>query len=67
MVFTEMIRPSETVREVMQRYPETRDVFEGAGIRTCCWDCSIRTAALRGGTDLSGLLTALDQAAYGRN
>ncbi len=67
MVFTEMIRPSETVREVMQRYPETRHVFEEAGIRTCCWDCAIRTAALRGGLDLSGLLTALDRAAHGSN
>lgn len=64
MVFTEMIHPNETVREVMQRYPDTREVFEEAGIRACCWDCAIRTAALRGGVDLSSLLTALDQAVH---
>jgi iron-sulfur cluster repair protein YtfE (RIC family) len=63
MVFTELIRPNETVRDVIARFPETREVFERAGIRECCWDCAIRTAAFRGGLDLSGLLAALDRAA----
>jgi hypothetical protein len=66
MVFTELIQPSETVREVMRRHPETREVFDQAGIRACCYDCAIRTAALRGGIDLSGLLMALDEAVQGR-
>ena len=67
MVFTDLIQPSETVRDVVARFPETREVFEEAGIRECCWSCAIRTAACRGGIDLSNLLTALDQAACRRN
>jgi iron-sulfur cluster repair protein YtfE (RIC family) len=63
--FTELIRPHETVREVVQRYPQTLAVFEAAGIRVCCFDCAIRTAALRGGIDLSSLLAELDRAATG--
>lgn len=63
MVFTERISPSDTVREVIQRYPQARDVFEQAGVRVCCHDCAIRTAALRGGLDLSSLLAALEAAA----
>ena len=63
--FTELIRPQQTVREVLQRFPQTQTVFEQAGIRTCCYDCAIRTAALRGGIDLSGLMSDLDRAAYG--
>ena len=66
MVFTELISPSATVRDVIQRHPQTREVFEAMGIRLCCWDCALRTAALRGGIDLSGLLTALDEAACGQ-
>ena len=63
MVFTELIHPNETVREVIQRFPDTLPIFEEVGIRVCCYDCAIRTAALRGGIDLSSLMTALDQAA----
>jgi hypothetical protein len=63
--FTELIHPHETVREVVQRFPQTLPVFEQAGIRMCCFDCAIRTAAIRGGIDLSGLLTELDRAACG--
>ncbi len=65
-VTTDLIRPSQTVRDVVHRYPETRAVFESAGVRVCCFDCAIRTAALRGGIDLSSLLTGLDQAILGR-
>ncbi len=64
--FTRRIQPTDTVREVIHRYPQTRDVFEEAGIRSCCFDCAIRKAALRGGVELSGLLAELEQAAFGR-
>ncbi|MBI3694889.1 MAG: DUF1858 domain-containing protein [Acidobacteria bacterium] len=64
--FTRRIQPTDTIRDVVQQYPETRDVFEEAGIRMCCFDCAIRTAALRGGVELSGLLAELEQAAFGR-
>jgi iron-sulfur cluster repair protein YtfE (RIC family) len=63
MVLIDRINPSDTVREVIQRHPETREVFEEAGIRVCCHDCAIRTAALRGGLDLSSLLADLEAAA----
>ena len=66
-VFTDLIKPNDTVREVIHRYPQTREVFEEAGIRLCCFDCPIRTAALRGGVDLSRLLAELDGAVFRRN
>lgn len=61
--FTELINGQDTVRDVVHRYPLTREVFEQAGVRLCCFDCSIRTVALRGGIDLSSLLDELNQAA----
>ncbi len=63
MMLTEWIRPSETVRDVIRRFPDARQVFEESGIRECCYDCALRTAALRGGIDLSSLMTALDAVA----
>ena len=64
--FTRRIHPTDIIRDVVHQYPQTRDVFEEAGIRLCCFDCAIRTAALRGGVELSGLLAELEQAAFGR-
>jgi iron-sulfur cluster repair protein YtfE (RIC family) len=63
--FTQFVQSSDTVRDVVRRYPQTREVFEEAGIRLCCFDCAIRTAALRGGIELSGLMHELDQAVFG--
>ena len=63
--YKDLIQSHETVRDVVRRYPQTREVFESTGIRACCFDCAIRTAALRGGLDLSTLLNELDRAAYG--
>ena len=63
--FTRRIQATDTIRDVVHQYPQTREVFEGAGIRLCCFDCAIRTAALRGGVELSRLLTELEQAAFG--
>lgn len=65
--FTKFIRANDGIRDVIQRYPQTREVFEEAGIRACCYDCSIRAAALRGGIELSGLLAELDRAAFGED
>ncbi len=66
--FTDFINANDQIAEVVVRYPATRDVFEANGVRRCCWECAIRTAAWRGGLDLSSLLgqlnrTALDRAA----
>ena len=63
--YKDLIQSHETVRDVVHRYPQTREVFESTGIRACCFDCTIRTAAVRGGIDLFSLLNELDRAAYG--
>ncbi len=61
--FTDLIKADELIADVVARYPNTREVFEAHGVRRCCWDCAIRTAAWRGGIDLSQLLDQLNRAA----
>lgn len=61
--FTDLIDGHQAIEDVVERYPVTRDVFETHGVRRCCWGCSIRTAAWRGGLDLSLLLEELNRAA----
>ena len=63
--FTDLINAHEAVEDVVARYPATRDVFEANGVRRCCWNCAIRTAAWRGGIDLSSLLDELNRTALG--
>ena len=61
--FTDLIRADDAIEDVVALYPATREVFEANHLRRCCWGCAIRTAALRGGADLSRLLCELNQAA----
>jgi iron-sulfur cluster repair protein YtfE (RIC family) len=61
--FTDLIDAHQAVEDVVARYPVTREVFEANGVRRCCWSCAIRTAALRGGLDLSLLLEQLNRTA----
>ncbi len=63
--FTDLINGHETIEDVVARYPATREVFEANRIRRCCWGCAIRTAAWRGGIDLSQLLCELNRVAMG--
>jgi iron-sulfur cluster repair protein YtfE (RIC family) len=64
--FTDLIDAHHAIEDVVARYPATGDVFETNGIRRCCWSCSIRAAAWRGGLDLSLLLDELNRAASER-
>ena len=61
--FTDFINAHESIEDVVARYPATRDVFETNGVPRCCWSCSIRTAAWRGGIELSDLLEELNRTA----
>jgi iron-sulfur cluster repair protein YtfE (RIC family) len=63
--FDQLIRSDMTVRDVKQRYPSTVPLFEQFGFRMVCDDCDIGTAARRNGLDLTEVLEALNDAAFG--
>lgn len=58
--FTDLIRRDMLVRDIRNRYPQTRDVFERFGVRTPCWDCSVAEVAHRSGVSVEELLAALN-------
>lgn len=65
--FTDLVRASEVVRDVKQKYPETAPVFEQFGLRPACYDCSIEQAARKAGAPVSDLLLELDEVIHGRH
>jgi nitrate/TMAO reductase-like tetraheme cytochrome c subunit len=62
--FTDLIRGTETVREVKQKYPETAEVFERFGLRSSCHDCSIEQAGRKVAAALDDLLVEVNEAIY---
>jgi hypothetical protein len=63
--FDQLIRRDMIVRDVKQRHPQTIPVFERFGFHPVCDDCEIITGARRSAVELSDLLQALNQAAFG--
>ncbi|MFN3326444.1 MAG: hypothetical protein ACK5AZ_23345 [Bryobacteraceae bacterium] len=63
--FDELIRSGMTVRDVVQRHPETAVVFEDFGFRHVCYDCTIETIARKHGLRPDVVILALNQAVYG--
>ena len=62
--FTDLVRGSEIVREVKQKFPETEAVFEKFGLRPSCYDCSIEMAARKVGASYDDLLVEVNKAIY---
>jgi hypothetical protein len=62
--FTDLVRGSEIVREVKQKFPETEAVFERFGLRPSCYDCSIEMAARKVGASFDDLLVDVNKAIY---
>ncbi len=62
--FTDLVRGSEIVRDVKQKYPETEAVFEKFGLRPSCYDCSIQMAARKVGALIDDLLVEVNKAVY---
>lgn len=60
--FIDLVRGSEVVRDVKQKYPETAAVFEKFGLRPSCYDCSIDQAARKVGAVVDDLLAELNEA-----
>lgn len=60
--FTDLVRPDMLVRDLRNRYPQTREVFERFGVRAPCWDCSLAEVARRSGVPVQELLRALEEA-----
>jgi hypothetical protein len=59
--FVDLVRGSEIVRDVKQRYPETEPVFERFGLRPPCYDCSIEQAARKAGVLAGDLLQEINE------
>ena len=62
--FTDLVRGSEIVREVKQKFTETELVFEKFGLRPSCYDCSIEMAARKVGALFDDLLVEVNKAIY---
>jgi len=62
--FTDLVRGSEIVRELKQKFPETEAVFEKFGLRPSCYDCSIEMAARKVGASFDDLLVGVNKAIY---
>jgi hypothetical protein len=62
--FTDLVRGSEMVRDVRQKFPETQAVFERFGLRPSCYDCSIEMAARKVGASFDDLLVEVNKAIY---
>lgn len=59
--FTDLVRGSEIVRDVKQKYPETSAVFEEFGLREPCYDCSIEQAARKVGATVNDLIAEVNR------
>jgi hypothetical protein len=64
--FTDLVRGSEIVSEVKQKYPETEAVFEKFGLQPSCFDCSIEMAGRKVGAPFDDLLVEVNKAIYQR-
>ena len=62
--FIDLVRGSEILREVKQKFPETESVFEKFGLRTSCYDCSIEMAARKVGASFEDLMVEVNKAIY---
>lgn len=63
--FDQMIHSHMTVREVMQRWPGTSEVFDRFGFRSVCHDCDVQTVASRQGLPPADVVLALNLAVFG--
>jgi hypothetical protein len=64
MLFSDLVRGEETVRDAKQKFPETEPVFEKFGLRPSCQDCSIQMAARKVGASFEDLLVEINQAIH---
>ena len=64
--FDQLIRRDMIVRDVKQRHPETVPVFERFAFHPVCDDCEVLVGARRSGVEITELLEALNQAAFGK-
>jgi hypothetical protein len=64
LLFTDLVRGTEIVREVKQKYPETAPVFEGFKLRPSCDDCSIEMSSRKVGAPLDDVLVAVNKAIH---
>ena len=62
--FTDLVRGSESVREIKQKFPETEPVFEKFRIRSSCHDCPVEYAARQVGAPLDDLLVEVNKVIY---
>jgi len=58
--FDQLIRPSMTIRDVKQKFPQTSRIFEEFGFRTICDDCSIEVVSRRQGLKSLDVVDALN-------
>jgi hypothetical protein len=62
--FSDLVRGGETVREILQKFPETEAVFTKFGLHSSCYDCSIEMAARKVGASLDDLMVEVNKAIY---
>jgi allophanate hydrolase subunit 1 len=63
--FDQLIRRDMIIRDVKQRHPETRSIFDDLHYRPTCDDCDIETVARKNGLKVQDVVETLNQAAFG--
>jgi len=63
--FDQLIRRDMIIRDVKQRHPATKPVFDSLRYRESCDDCDIETVARKNGLAIPEVLDALNRAAFG--
>jgi hypothetical protein len=63
--FDRLIRRDMIIRDVKQRHPATRPVFDNLHFRDSCDDCTIEAVARKNGLQIPDLVDALNAAAFG--
>ncbi len=63
--FTDLIQKHQTIREIEQQFPQTKEIFEELSVRESCRDCSLAQAAERMGMNPEDWVDRLNTALFG--
>ncbi|MEE8177890.1 MAG: hypothetical protein V3T65_07850 [Acidobacteriota bacterium] len=65
--FTDLIQKNQTIREIEQQFPQTKEIFEEFSVSESCRDCSLAPAAERRGINPEDWVNRLNTVLFGAN
>lgn len=66
MRFDQFVRPSQLVRDVKQRHPDSVEIFERHGFRGPCDDCTIEQVCRKYGLDSLDIVGEINHVVFDR-